>query len=60
MKNRKNPNRPPRKWNDADRFAFATQKLRASSIPPVRFAGPTVDEWGDPMSWDADDSWLDD
>jgi hypothetical protein len=36
-----------RRWTDTDRFAFATQRLRASTVPSRRAAGPTVDEWDD-------------
>lgn len=34
-------------WNEADRFAFATQKLRAATIPARRPSGPAADEWDD-------------
>ena len=40
-------------WNAADRFAFATQKLRAATIPGRRPAGPDAGEWDD-----ADDEWT--
>ena len=36
-----------RPWTEADRFAFATQRLRAQTIPAGRSNGPTVDEWDD-------------
>lgn len=39
------------KWNDRDRFAFSTQRLRATAVPGRRFDGPSVDEW----DWDDDD-----
>lgn len=34
-----------RPWNDADRFAFATQRLRAATIPSRRHNGPDIAEW---------------
>lgn len=40
-------------WTEADRFAFATQKLRASAIPGRRFEGPDADEWDDDDEYDA-------
>lgn len=33
------------KWTEADRFAFATQRLRATAIPSRRHGGPEADEW---------------
>lgn len=33
------------RWNEADRFAFATQRLRAATVPARRRGGPTTDEW---------------
>lgn len=39
-------NRPrQRQWNAEDRFAFSTQRLRASTIPGRKHGGPTTDEW---------------
>jgi hypothetical protein len=52
----KNNNKPKARWNDADRFAFATQKLRANSIPGRRQDGPMTDEWG----WEDDEDDEDD
>ena len=37
--------RHPGKWTEADRFAFATQRLRAATVPARRHDGPTADEW---------------
>lgn len=34
-----------RRWTDTDRHAFATQRLRAATIPGRRPNGPTTDEW---------------
>lgn len=45
----------PNRWNEADRFAFATQRLRAHTIPPRRNDGPTADEW-DELDDDDDDA----
>jgi hypothetical protein len=36
-----------RAWNDADRRAFAENKLRAQTVPARRDDGPEVDEWDD-------------
>lgn len=33
------------KWNANDKFAFATQRLRANTVPGQRHNGPTADEW---------------
>lgn len=38
-------------WNANDRFAFATQRLRAATIPARRHDGPALDEW----DWDTDE-----
>lgn len=45
------------RWNAQDREAFATQRLRAQTIPAKRDDGPQADEWddsidGDPGDWD--------
>lgn len=41
----------PRSWNADDRFAFATQRLRAATIPARRPDGPDADEWGGTDEW---------
>lgn len=38
------------RWNENDRFAFSTARLRASTIPARRHDGPSADEW----DWDDD------
>lgn len=54
MAQKKNNNRRrPNAWTEADRFAFATQKLRASAIPGRRNEGPEAGEWDDYDEWDA-------
>lgn len=51
MKNNNNHKSPKARWSEADRFAFSTQKLRASSVPGRRKGGPHASEW----AWEDDE-----
>lgn len=35
----------PRAWSDEDRFAFATARLRAKTVPAKRRPGPSAADW---------------